>query len=99
MAESVDASDLKSDWANNSVPVQVWPGAPLKTRFTPCLFYFILFWDKIMARGGKREGAGRPTGTTKEPTVVFYRRVFEEEKEYLEKCLEDYRKQKNFKNS
>lgn len=23
-----------------------------------------------MARGGKREGAGRPTGTTKEPTVV-----------------------------
>ena len=52
-----------------------------------------------MARDGKREGAGRPTGTTKEPTVVFYQRVSEEEKEYLEKCLEDYRKQKNFKNS
>lgn len=30
MAESVDASDLKSDWANNSVPVQVWPGAILR---------------------------------------------------------------------
>lgn len=24
-----------------------------------------------MARGGKREGTGRPKGTTKEPTVIF----------------------------
>ena len=39
MAESVDASDLKCDWANNSVPVQVWPGAPLKTELILCLFY------------------------------------------------------------
>lgn len=44
-----------------------------------------------MARGGRREGAGRPIGTTKTPTVVFYRRVSVEEKEYLEKCLEEYR--------
>ena len=28
-----------------------------------------------MTRGGKREGAGRPFGTTKEPTVIYYRRV------------------------
>lgn len=28
-----------------------------------------------MARGGKREGAGRPLGSTKEPTVNFHRRV------------------------
>ena len=27
MAESVDASDLKSDRGSTSVPVQVWPGA------------------------------------------------------------------------
>jgi len=41
-------------------------------------------------RGGWR-GGGRPTGTTKTPTVVFYRRVTIEEKEYLEKCLEEFR--------
>lgn len=28
-----------------------------------------------MTRGGKREGAGRPFGTTKEPTVMIQRRV------------------------
>lgn len=28
-----------------------------------------------MARGGKREGAGRPFGTTKDKTVPYYRRV------------------------
>lgn len=28
-----------------------------------------------MTRGGKREGAGRPVGTTKEPTVMLQRRV------------------------
>lgn len=48
-----------------------------------------------MARGGKREGAGRPLGSTKEPTVNFHRRVTPEEKEYLEKCLEDYRNKEN----
>jgi len=26
-------------------------------------------------RGGFRPGAGRPKGTTKDPTVVYYRRV------------------------
>ncbi len=30
VAESVDALDLKSNRVNNSVPVQVWPGANLK---------------------------------------------------------------------
>ncbi len=30
MAESVDALDLKSNWAYNPVPVQVWPGADKK---------------------------------------------------------------------
>ena len=30
--ESVDTSDLKSDEANNFVPVQVWPRAPLLLR-------------------------------------------------------------------
>ena len=30
VAESVDALDLKSNWVNRSVPVQVWPGAILK---------------------------------------------------------------------
>ena len=32
MAESVDALDLKSNWAYNPVPVQVWPGAILKKK-------------------------------------------------------------------
>ncbi len=31
VAESVDALDLKSNWAYNPVPVQVWPGAYFKT--------------------------------------------------------------------
>ena len=30
VAESVDALDLKSNWAYNPVPVQVWPGAIFK---------------------------------------------------------------------
>ena len=38
VAESVDASDLKSDWANNSVPVQVWPRAIFRLSFES-LFY------------------------------------------------------------
>ena len=28
-----------------------------------------------MSKGGQRAGAGRPKGTTKAPTVVYYRRV------------------------
>lgn len=31
-----------------------------------------------MTRGGKREGAGRPVGTKKEPTVMLQRRVKKE---------------------
>jgi len=31
-----------------------------------------------MTRGGKREGAGRPVGTTKESTVIIQRRVKKE---------------------
>lgn len=31
-----------------------------------------------MTRGGKREGAGRPIGTKKEPTVMMQRRVKKE---------------------
>ena len=45
VAESVDASDLKSDWANNSVPVQVWPGAILRQGeslvFCCCKLFFV----------------------------------------------------------
>ena len=40
VAESVDASDLKSDWANNSVPVQVWPRANKKELLKRSLFLF-----------------------------------------------------------
>ena len=39
VAESVDASDLKSDWANNSVPVQVWSRAVFQALFNESLFY------------------------------------------------------------
>lgn len=42
-------------------------------------------------RGGKREGAGRPFGTKKAPTVVFYKRVTPEEKEKLEEYLKKLR--------
>lgn len=43
-----------------------------------------------MTRGGKRQGAGRPKGTTgkyKDPTVVFYARVTPEQKKLLEAYL------------
>lgn len=43
-------------------------------------------------RGGKREGAGRPKGTIKEPTINFHRRVTPEEKEAIEKLLIEMRK-------
>lgn len=42
-------------------------------------------------RGGKREGAGRPTGSTKPETVVFYRRVSLTEKQLLEVYLNKIR--------
>ncbi len=44
-----------------------------------------------MPRGGKREGAGRPAGSTKPETVVFYKRVSPEEKQLLEEYLKQLR--------
>ena len=41
VAESVDALDLKSNWAYNPVPVQVWPGAFLKDLLITGLFYYL----------------------------------------------------------
>lgn len=42
-------------------------------------------------RGGWRNG-GRKKGVKIKPeTVTFYRRVTPEEREYLEKCLQDFR--------
>lgn len=48
-----------------------------------------------MTRGGKRIGAGRPKGTTKEKTVVFYRRVKPEWVKELDKKLEELKGQQN----
>lgn len=45
-----------------------------------------------MTRGGARAGAGRPAGTFKEPTAVYYRRVKPEWVEILDKVLEDLKK-------
>lgn len=39
-------------------------------------------------RGGKRTGAGRPKGTTKEKTVIYFRRVKPEWVEELDKLIE-----------
>lgn len=47
-------------------------------------------------RGGKRDGAGRPKGTTKDPTVVFYKRVSPREKELLEEYLKKIREKKSY---
>lgn len=41
-----------------------------------------------MTRGGKREGAGRPVGTTKEQTVVYYRRIKPKWVKILDEVLE-----------
>lgn len=42
-------------------------------------------------RGGWR-GGGRKKGVKIKPeTIVFYKRVTPQEKEYLEKCLNDFR--------
>ena len=40
-----------------------------------------------MTRGGKREGAGRPKGTTKEKKVNYHRRVKPEWVEYLDTTI------------
>lgn len=47
-----------------------------------------------MVRGGKRAGAGRPIGTQKEPTTIYYRRVKLEWVEILDKVLKELKKQK-----
>lgn len=52
-----------------------------------------------MPRGGKRKGAGRPTGSTKAETVVFYRRVTPEERNLLEEYLKKIRNSKEIKPS
>ena len=45
-----------------------------------------------MARGGKREGAGRPLGSkVTKNTTMFYVRCSEEEKQKLKKFLEKLR--------
>lgn len=41
-----------------------------------------------MTRGGKREGAGRPVGTTKDQTIVYYRRIKPEWVKILDEVLE-----------
>ena len=44
-----------------------------------------------MTRGGKREGAGRPAGTTKEPTVMLQRRVKPEWIPLIDKFIKELR--------
>ena len=44
-------------------------------------------------RGGKRDGAGRPKGSTKEPTVTYYRRVKAEWVTVLDKVLNELKEQ------
>ena len=44
-------------------------------------------------RGGKRDGAGRPKGYTKEPTVTYYRRVKSEWVVVLDKVLNELKEQ------
>lgn len=52
--------------------------------------------EKKTGRGGKREGAGRPKGTLRSnKSEIFYRKVTADEKEYLEKCLDEYRQKNN----
>lgn len=48
-----------------------------------------------MTRGGKREGAGRPVGTKKEPTVMIQRRVKKEWIPIIDKLIYDLRHKKN----
>lgn len=48
-------------------------------------------------RGGKREGAGRPQGTKKEPTTSYYRRVNPKFVPILDKVLNALKKHKQQK--
>lgn len=45
-------------------------------------------------RGGKREGAGRPVGTTKDKTVIYYRRIKPEFVELMDKYLNELKNKK-----
>lgn len=47
-----------------------------------------------MTRGGKRIGAGRPVGTKKEPTIVYYRRIKPEWEQILDSVLDKLKNQK-----
>lgn len=47
-----------------------------------------------MARGGKREGAGRPVGTKKEPTVVYSRRIKPEFVDKMDNFLNELKQNK-----
>lgn len=52
-----------------------------------------LYKETFDTRGGARPNAGRKKGVKIKPaTVVFARRVTPEEKEYLTKCLDEFRK-------
>ena len=52
-----------------------------------------------MSSGGARPGAGRKPGVKigriKPETVTFYRRVTQDEKEFLDEKLKEYRQQKS----
>ncbi len=58
-----------------------------------------LYKETFDLRGGAREGSGRKKGIKigkiKPETVVFYKRVSLEEKDFLEKALDKYRKEHN----
>ena len=45
-------------------------------------------------RGGKREGAGRPKGTTKEKTACYHRRIKPEFVELMDKYLNELKNKK-----
>lgn len=47
-----------------------------------------------MPRGGKREGAGRPVGSVKEPTVLLQRRVKKEWIPAIDKLIAEFRAKK-----
>lgn len=52
-----------------------------------------LYKETFNPKGGGRK-AGKKIGKIKPETVVFFRRVTLEEKEFLEKALKEYRQQK-----
>lgn len=43
--------------------------------------------EVIMARGGKREGAGRPVGSKKEPTIKYQKRIKPEWKHLIDEFI------------